>query len=144
MARRKLADGKPVPEWQKRVGAGRRPATARQFRANDYGARGDGPIPDAKAIQASIDACAAAGGGRVEFSAGRYVTGSLFLKNNVDLHLGKDVELLGAEDDAAFPPVHTRAGGIEMEWRAALLNVRDQQNVSITVQGAVHARGNRW
>jgi polygalacturonase len=68
----------------------------------------------------------------------------LFLKSNVHFELARDVELQGAEDDDAWPNIHTRAGGIETEWRAALLNVRGQQNVSISGQGTINARGARW
>jgi Glycosyl hydrolases family 28 len=141
---RALANSPPVAHWQDHVGAARHPAATRRCSPNNFGARGDGQTPATKAIQAAIDSCSSAGGGMVEFAAGRYVIGSLFLKANVDLHLAAGVELLGAEDDDAFPMVHTRAGGIEMDWRAALLNVRDQQNVSITGPGTVNARGSRW
>jgi hypothetical protein len=41
---------------------------------NSYGAKGDGITNDTAAIQAAIDACAAAGGGIVWFPLGRYKT----------------------------------------------------------------------
>lgn len=53
-----------------------------------YGAKGDGKTLDTKAIQAAIDACHAAGGGRVVVPEGRvYRSGTLILRSNVELHL---------------------------------------------------------
>ena len=54
----------------------------------DYGAVGDGRTNDGPAIQKAIDACAAAGGGRVLVPGGHtYKSGSLLLHSHVELHL---------------------------------------------------------
>ncbi|MHB1038604.1 MAG: glycosyl hydrolase family 28-related protein [Pirellulales bacterium] len=49
----------------------------------DSGAAGNGTQLDTQAIQKTIDACARAGGGTVHFPAGRYLSGTLFLKSRV-------------------------------------------------------------
>lgn len=141
---RTIANGPLIMDWQRRVGATTRPTQSSRFLVNDYGAKGDGETLDTKPIQSAIDTCAASGGGIVEFAAGRYVTGSLFIKSNVEFHIAENVELLGAENAEAFPFIHTRAAGVEMEWRAALLNVRGQHNVSITGRGRINGRGAKW
>ncbi|MDR0901479.1 MAG: glycoside hydrolase family 28 protein [Opitutaceae bacterium] len=138
---RALAAGPFVKDWRQEAGATTKPSGARRYVVN---ARGDGETVCTKEIQQAIDECASAGGGTVEFAPGDYVTGSLFIKSNVNFHIGRGVMLLGAQDDRAWPGVLTRTAGIEMEWPAAMLNVRDQRNVSITGEGTVNARGKKW
>ena len=60
------------------------------FCVRDFGAKGDGTTKDTAAIQAAVDAANAAGGGEVLLPAGRYVSGSIFLKSNVDFHFAAD------------------------------------------------------
>lgn len=129
------------PAWTKKTGARKFPASKKQFRVNDYGAVAGGQTLTTKAIQAAIDACAKAGGGIVVFAPGSYVTGSLFLKNNVQLQIDKGVELLGSQNIADYPEINTRIAGTEMRWPAALINVIDQSNVAITGNGTINARG---
>ena len=52
-----------------------------------YGAVADGATDSTTAIQRAIDACAAAGGGRVTVPAGVFRSYTLSLKTNVELHL---------------------------------------------------------
>ena len=51
----------------------------------DFGAVGDGKTLNTKALQAAIDACHSSGGGTVTVPAGRFVTGTVWLKSNVEL-----------------------------------------------------------
>ena len=58
------------------------------YDVNSFGAVGDGSTNDTNAIQAAIDACAKAGGGRVLFTGGHiYRAGALVLHSYVELHL---------------------------------------------------------
>ncbi len=77
-------------------------ALARDFGVRDFGATGDGNTLDTVALQSAIDACAADGGGRVVLENGRYLSGTLFLKSGVDLHIDASATLLGSPDCADY------------------------------------------
>ena len=53
----------------------------------DYGAVSGGEVLCTKSIQSAIDTCANSGGGRVTVPAGVYLTGTIWLRDNVELHL---------------------------------------------------------
>ena len=131
----------PLEQWTKQVGAKTMPEKTEVYNVADYGAVGDGKTLDTKAIQAAIDACASKGGGIVTFGPGDYPTGSIFIKEGVNLRIDKGVTILGSQDIADYPEIDTRAAGIELKWPAALINVIDQNNVAITGDGIVNARG---
>ena len=67
-----------------------------------YGAHGDGEALDTAAIQAAIDACHAGNGGLVLLPQGTYLTGTLYLKSQVTLHLEARAVLLGSTDIADY------------------------------------------
>ena len=52
-----------------------------------YGAVADGQTNCREAIQKAIDHCNENGGGRVVVPAGKYLSGTIILKSNVELHL---------------------------------------------------------
>lgn len=131
----------PMEQWTRQVGAKTTPQQTAVFNVNDYGAVNDGKAFATKAIQTAIDACSAAGGGIVTFNPGEYLTGSIFVKKDVNLRIDKGVAILGSQDIKDYPEIQTRAAGIELEWPAALINVIDQDNAAITGDGIVNARG---
>ncbi len=114
------------------------------FCVNDFGARAGGASTNTPAIQKAIDAAAAAGGGVVTFKKGTYLSGAIFLKSNVRLQLQKGVVLRAIQDDALYPELPTRVAGIEMPWPAALVNVYEQTNVTITGRGIIDGNGAYW
>lgn len=115
--------------------------TGRLFDAADFGAVPDGEAIQTRAIQAAIDAAAAAGGGTVVLKPGLYRSGAIFVKSNVTLQVGRGAILRGVTDLAAYPMVRTRVAGIEMEWPAGLLNIYQQNNARITGEGTVDGDG---
>lgn len=127
--------------WTKDVGAKTYPSASHVLKANNFGANKKGLILSTSAIQTAIDSCAKLGGGQVVFDPGTYLTGAIYLKNNVDLHIGEGVELMGVIGLEEYPEIDTRVAGIEMRWPSAIINVLDQKNAAISGKGSIHAQG---
>jgi polygalacturonase len=129
------------PAWVDKTGAVSFPLSKKIFIVNDYGAISDTITVNTRAIQKTIDACAAKGGGIVVFKPGTYVTGSIFIKSNVQLRVDKDVLILGSTNFDDYPDMQTRIAGIETSWPAALINLNNVTNAALTGKGVVNARG---
>lgn len=129
----------PDPGWTTRVGARSFPTAKNIIPVT--GAAKDGSTLATKAIQSAIDKAAAAGGGIVIFEPGTYLTGSIFLKEGVELRIDKDVEIIGSQHFEDYPEIDTRIAGIEMRWPAALINIIGVKKAALTGQGKVNARG---
>ncbi len=67
------------------------------FDVRTYGAAGTGKVLDTPAINAAIEAAAAAGGGMVYVPAGTYLCFSIRLKSNVELYLAQGSIILAAK-----------------------------------------------
>lgn len=118
------------------------------FNILDYGARGDGQHNDASAIQATIDACAAAGGGRVLVPAGRrFLTGTIALRSHVELHLEHGALLLGSanpDDYTTRLPVSALDNGrqdVDQPGLGMLITADRAENVAITGGGTIDGNG---
>jgi len=70
------------------------------YNVRDFGAIGDGKALDTNAINNTIDAAAAAGGGTVEFPPGTYRSYSIHLQSNITLYLAQGATLLAADSPA--------------------------------------------
>lgn len=131
----------PKMDWVKKVGAKTFPVSKKLFSVNDYGAVSDAVTVNTAAIQKAIDDCASKGGGIVTFKPGAYVSGSIFIKSNVNLRIDKEVLLLGSQNFADYPDMDSRIAGLEMKWPAALINMVGVKNAALTGKGTVNARG---
>jgi polygalacturonase len=67
------------------------------YNVRAFGATGDGTTLDTDAINRTIDAAAAAGGGTVEFPAGSYLSFSIRLKSHITLHLSAGCRIIAAK-----------------------------------------------
>ena len=108
------------------------PMAETDFNIIDYGAVADGVTVCTDAIHRAVQACHQAGGGRVVVPEGTFLTGSVELLSNVDLHVTADAALLF---DAG-----------SMEQVAAMVHASHQHNIAITGTGILDARtdGSNW
>jgi polygalacturonase len=109
---------------------------ARDFPITDFGAVAG--VDSSAAIRKAIDACNAAGGGRVVVPAGEWVTGAVHLKSNVNLYLSKGSTLRFSTDTAAYlPVVQTRWEGIECMNYSPFIYAWEQENIAVTGEGTL-------
>ena len=110
----------------------------RDFAIADFGAVADGKTDCTAAIAKAIAACHQAGGGRVIVPAGKWLTGAIHLKSNVNLHVSDGATLLFSTDPAAYlPVVYTRWEGTECMNFSPLIYAFEQENIAITGSGTL-------
>jgi len=98
----------------------------------------DGTTDATAAFGAAVNACAAAGGGRVVVPAGEYVTGAIHLMSNVNLHVEEGATLRFSQDPAAYlPVVLTRWEGVELMNFSPLVYAHGAKNVAVTGKGTL-------
>jgi hypothetical protein len=77
--------------------------SAKSYNVLDFGAKADGVSIDTKAVQNAIDACTNNGGGTVIIPSGRTVViGTIYLKDDVTLHVENGAVLKGSPDIADY------------------------------------------
>ncbi|MBI9049179.1 MAG: glycoside hydrolase family 28 protein [Anaerolineaceae bacterium] len=114
------------------------------YNIRSFGAVGDGVSLDTPAIQQAIDACAKNGGGTVIVPAGKFVTGSIFLRSNISLYLDVGAELLGSENITDYPVIKSRWEGQTQDTYASLIGGDQLSNISVLGRGTVNGRGEVW
>ena len=119
-------------------------AADRRWDIGKHGAVSDGKTLNTKTIQATIDDCAHSGGGTVIVPKGVFLTGSIFLKQGVNLRVEKNGILKGSQDTNDYPWINTRIAGLEMKWPAALVNASGMTNLELSGEGTIDGSGARW
>jgi len=117
------------------------PDAASSFVITDYGAVAGGEALNTVAIQAAIDAAAAKGGGTVMIPAGVFQSGSIFLKSGVALYLAEGAVLKGSERITDYPWRKTRVEGHFEDWRMALVNAQEIDQLRISGPGTLNGSG---
>ena len=117
----------------------------RECNITDYGGRTGDEFSNTQAIADAIEACYDAGGGTVLIPEGRWVTGAIHMKSNINLHVAKGAYVQFAEDLEEFlPPVHVRHEGVEAYNYSPLIYAAHVENIAITGPGIFDGRWDFW
>lgn len=114
----------------------------------EHGAVGDGRTNDAAAIQAAIDAVAGSGGGTVLVPAGGvFLSGTIALRSNVELHLERGAVLRASdrwEDYTEKLAVGALSAGVvrdDNDLASMFITARDAHDIAITGAGEIDGNG---
>jgi polygalacturonase len=106
-------------------------AQSTDYAASLFGIRGDGTTLNTRSIQYAIDFISRAGGGRLVFNVGNFLSGSILLRSNVTLELGSGAVLTGSLNPLDY----------DKDTFTALILADNQENIAITGKGMIDGRG---
>lgn len=118
---------------------------SQQYNVVDYGAISDGKTVSTHSINKAIEDCHKNGGGDVYFPSGKFVTGTVFLKDNVHLYLEKGCTIQASTSHHDFP----RIPGAEFKSEKdrggwfALIYANNASNIGIRGYGTIDGQGSR-
>jgi len=111
----------------------------KEFLITDHGAKEGGEVLCTVAIQKTIDAAAAAGGGIVIIPKGTFLSGTIVLTDNIRLHLEKDAVLLGSPWIREYPPQKPATPARYSVWlMRSLIFAQNASNISVTGEGTLN------
>lgn len=115
------------------------------YNVKDYGAVGDGKTLNTKAIQAAIDACFAAGGGRVLLEGGVFMSGTIVLHSFVELHIAANATLYGSPNCEDYPvhddTKHVKSKDLPRFRNNCFIYAEESECLSITGLGKIDCNG---
>lgn len=113
------------------------------FSIKEYGAVADGKTLNTAAFAKAIEACSKAGGGKVVVPAGKWLTGPIELKSNVDLHTEKNALVQFTPDRTQYPVINMNGDGKTFVVASPVYAYK-ADNIAITGEGAFDGAGESW
>jgi polygalacturonase len=123
------------------------PNPTRSYDIRAFGATGDGKTLDTDAINRTIAAAAAAGGGTVEFPPGTYLSFSIRLQSHVWLHLNPGATIVAAAEAPGFghydeaEPSRSGSPDIGGSFHNSLIWGDSLEDIAITGSGVIYGKG---
>ncbi len=117
--------------------------SAADWQASRMGIVGDGLTLNTMAIQKAIDRVAKKGG-RLVFAPGTYLTGSIILRSNVEIHLEEGAVLFGSSNPDDYLPLDIDSQGDDTRHdnsRLALILAHQANNIALTGKGTIDGNG---
>lgn len=118
----------------------------KEFLVTDFGALPDGKTLNTRAIQNAIDAAhKRRNGGKVVFTAGNYLTGSIQLKSDVHLYFEENAQLLGSTNPADYHkmqfPGRPESPKKDDNSQMALILAHKAKNIKLSGKGRINGQG---
>ena len=113
------------------------------FDITSFGAKPNVETLSTNAIQAAIDAANENGGGMVVIPTGIFVSGTVILKNNVELYLARGAQLLASTNHDDFPrqaQPEYRSQKDDGGWYS-LIYAEGVENIAISGNGIIDGQG---
>lgn len=110
------------------------------YLATDYGIIGDAKTLNTEAIQNLIDQVSKNGGGKIVFPSGKFLSGSIELKDNIELHFKTEAVLLGSKNPFDYKKVVTE-DTLSTRHNTALISAHLRKNIKITGSGTINGQG---
>ncbi len=111
------------------------------FNVCDYGAKGDGVQLNTEAIQTAVNECAKTGGS-VLIPPGRYLSGTIFMKSNVTLHICTGAILLGSTNIKDYPEKRPELRSYTDNYvTQSLIYGENLYNIAVVGQGIIDGQG---
>ncbi|NDV67102.1 glycoside hydrolase family 28 protein [Bacteroides sp. 224] len=110
----------------------------------DFGAISNGMELCTNAFAQAIASLEEKGGGKLIVPTGVWLTGPIFLKSNINLHLEKGALILFSPDVDLYPLVETIFEGLDTRRCQSPISGRNLVNVAITGEGAIDGNGHFW
>jgi hypothetical protein len=117
------------------------------YTVTDYGA-GTNKQLSTKSIQQAIDKCHEAGGGRVYFPPGDYLSGTIVLKDNVTLYLEAGATLIASNDTNDYKTdfkvfKKDDSGKKGAGETPVFIYAKEAKNIAIQGKGTIHGQARR-
>jgi len=108
----------------------------------DYGATNDGYTLCTEAIQNAIDDCSADTNGIVRLTGGKFLSGTIFMKNGVTLNLTESATLLGSTNLADYPVTIPNFSSYTDNYTVrSIIYGENLTNIAITGKGIIYGQG---
>jgi len=115
---------------------------SKEFIVTDFGAKGDGVTDCSQAFAEAITKCSSEGGGVVIVPEGKFLTGAIYLKSNVNLHVTRNAVIVFSTDPKKYLPlVYTRWEGVELMNYSPLIYAYGEENIAVTGDGVLDGQG---
>lgn len=111
------------------------------FDVKDFGAIGDGIFMNTVPIQEAIDKCSQQGGGTVFLGSGTFLSGSIYLKDNVTLHLDASAVLLGSKKADDYQTIGNFVDGLGHAKNRFFIGASEARNINIEGRGVINGQG---